>query len=205
MMKAKVVIRGTRPLLWHRFGPDAIPLERIERTGVAGNDPDEWRKSVCADKKGQLYIRGDYVFSCLAGKDGGARYTRNKRASLLSPTRATLQVSEDRIFFGRSMPGANGSYDVATAPVPDRDPDLPVYMDVRSVINPATKGRNVRYRIAMSPGWECTFHIQWDKTLVSRDQMKAILIDAGRMCGIGSARAIGMGRFEVSEFTVSDS
>jgi hypothetical protein len=205
LLEAAVKIKGVRPLFLHQFGEDSIPLVKRETDGVAGNVPSEWRRSVSADNKGQLYIRGDYVFSCLAGKDGGAKYTRNKRATLLAPTRATLEVSEDRIYFGRSMPGANGSYDVATAPVPDRDPDLPVYMDVRSVINPGTGARNVRYRIAMSPGWECSFHIQWDKTLISRDQMKAILIDAGRMCGIGSARAIGMGRFEVSEFTVSDS
>ena len=205
LLEATVKIKGVRPLFLHQFGEDSIPLETRERTGVAGNDPEEWRKSVSVDKKGQLYIRGDYVFSCLAGKDGGAKYTRSKRGTLLAPTRATLQVNEDRIFFGRFMPDANGSYDVTRATVPDRDPDLPVYLDVRSTVNPATKARNVRYRVVLSPGWECAFHIQWDKTLVSRTQMEAILIDAGRMCGIGSARAIGMGRFEVSEFTVSDS
>ena len=35
IMQAKVKIKGVRPLLWHHFGPDALPLERQEKTGVA--------------------------------------------------------------------------------------------------------------------------------------------------------------------------
>lgn len=204
ILEATVTIKGVRPLFLHQFGEDSIPLQKQETDGVAGNVPSEWRKSVSVDKKGEVYIRGNYVFSCLAGKDGAAKYTKSKRGSLLTACRATLQVSEDRIFFGRFMPGANGSYDVTKAPVPDRDADLPVYLDVRSTVNPTTRARNVRYRICLSPGWSCTFHIQWDKTLVSRDQMHAIMHDAGRMCGIGSARAIGMGRFTVESFDVHE-
>jgi len=36
ILQAKVRIKGTRPLFWHKFGPDALPLEKQERTGVAG-------------------------------------------------------------------------------------------------------------------------------------------------------------------------
>jgi hypothetical protein len=36
LVAAKVAIRGTRPLLWHRFGMDAIPLEKKPKQGVAG-------------------------------------------------------------------------------------------------------------------------------------------------------------------------
>lgn len=41
ILNATVSIKGIRPLLWHAFGPDAIPLEKREKTGVAGNDPEE--------------------------------------------------------------------------------------------------------------------------------------------------------------------
>jgi hypothetical protein len=38
------------PLLWNHFGTDALPLEKRAKTGVAGNDPDEWRRKVlCAN------------------------------------------------------------------------------------------------------------------------------------------------------------
>jgi len=41
---AKVSVVGTRPMLFHKFGPEALPLEKQEKVGVAGNDPSEWRK-----------------------------------------------------------------------------------------------------------------------------------------------------------------
>ncbi|RYF33251.1 MAG: hypothetical protein EOO38_30315, partial [Cytophagaceae bacterium] len=41
-----VHVIGTRPLLWHAFTDAAIPLEKQERTGVAGNDTEEWKKTV---------------------------------------------------------------------------------------------------------------------------------------------------------------
>jgi CRISPR/Cas system endoribonuclease Cas6 (RAMP superfamily) len=75
---------------------------------------------------------------------------------------------------------------------------------VRGVRNPSTKARNVRYRVAASKGWTCTFHLLWDKTIVSRAEMETVLIDSGKLVGIGNGRGIGMGRFEVAEFTVID-
>ena len=56
IVMARVSIKGTRPLLWHHFGPDALPLERQEKAGVAGNDPTEWRRTVLVDKEGRLYL-----------------------------------------------------------------------------------------------------------------------------------------------------
>jgi CRISPR/Cas system endoribonuclease Cas6 (RAMP superfamily) len=64
--------------------------------------------------------------------------------------------------------------------------------------------RNVRYRIVASPGWECSFTLEFDKTVVSREQMGAVLLDAGKLVGIGNGRKIGMGRFEVVSVEFSD-
>jgi hypothetical protein len=84
------------------------------------------------------------------------------------------------------------------------DPDAPVYLDVRSVKNPATKARNVRYRVAASSGWEAEFTLMWDKTVVSRGEMESALRDAGRLVGLGDGRSIGAGRFEVVSFEAVD-
>jgi hypothetical protein len=205
IVKATVKVVGVRPLMWHWFSPDAISLEKVERTGVPGNDPLEWRKTVLATKEGQLYIPGNYVFGCFAGRDGAAKYTKERRGSALSACQATLQVREERILVDRFMPGmSNGSLDLATLPVPSTDPGEPVYLDIRSVVNPPTKGRNVRYRIAASPGWHLEFTIHWDSSLLNREKMLAIAHDAGALVGLGSGRKIGMGRFAVEEFTVLD-
>jgi hypothetical protein len=52
IIKARIEIRGTRPLLQNQFGPEALPLEKGERTGVAGNDPEEWRRTCMVTAEG---------------------------------------------------------------------------------------------------------------------------------------------------------
>lgn len=65
IITARVAIQGTRTLLWHRFGIDSIPLEKQEKSGVAGNDPEEWRKTVLMSSDRQLYLLNSYIFRCL--------------------------------------------------------------------------------------------------------------------------------------------
>jgi len=191
IITASVTICGLRPLLFHHFGPDAIPLEKGERTGVAGNDPEEWRKTVLMTSDRQLYIEPTYVFGMLRD---AARHTKKGRGTIQVAMCATVQVTDTRILLDRFVP---------EEPIPT-DPECPVYMDIRSAKNPSTKARNVRYRIATSPGWQATFHLQWDKTIVSRNEMQAVLIDGGQLVGLGDGRSIGFGRFQVEDFEVFD-
>jgi hypothetical protein len=190
ILTAEVTITGMRPLLWHAFGPDSIPLEKQERTGVAGNDPEEWKKTYMATKEGQLFFPPTYLFSTIRE---GAKYTSRKRGTLQSFVSATLQVTDDRVLVDRWIPEPLTS-----------DPDELVYLDIRSVRNPTTKARNVRYRIAAATGWNITFHLLWDKTIISRAEMEAVVIDAGRLVGLADGRTIGFGRFEKTAFTVGD-
>ena len=203
IVTATVSIKGVRPLFWHRFGPDAIPLEKGEKTGVAGNDPEEWRRTVLVDKHGQLYLEPTYAFGTLKE---GARYTKRGRGSIQANLAATLQVVDNRILVDRWMPGFPNGHecDPGKLEVPASDPDSPVYLDIRMVRNPSTKARNVRYRIVAAPGWECSFTILFDKTIVSRPEMQAVLSDAGKLVGIGNGRGIGMGRFEVLSFVENE-
>ncbi len=138
MLTATVTIVGVRPLLWHRFGPDAIPLIKQEKTGVAGNDPEEWRRTVLAMPDNQLYLDPTAVFGCLRD---AARFTPRKRGTLQPFLSATLQVCSEQVLIDRYLPAELG-----------RDPAQPVYIDVRSVRNPTTRARNVRYRVAASAG-----------------------------------------------------
>ncbi|MES2464888.1 MAG: hypothetical protein V4671_30350 [Armatimonadota bacterium] len=188
IVRATVSIQGVRPLFWHAFGPDAIPLEKQERTGVAGNDPEEWRKTVLVTKDNQLYIEPTYVFGCVRD---AAKYTKKGRGSIQTNVAATLQIVEDRVLIDRYLP--EGVENI-------RDSDEPVYLDVRSVRNPSTKGRNVRYRVAASAGWKTSFTLLFDRTIVSRPEMQAVLTDAGTLVGVGDGRSIGFGRFVVTSF-----
>jgi len=191
---ARIKIEGTKPVLWHRFGPHVLPLEPQERTGIAGNDPEEWRKSYLATKEGQLYFEPSYIFACI--RDGGQK-TKLGRGNAKGPVSSTLEVVDNMILVDRFMP--EGYKDMATADFPVC-PEEPVYLDIRSVRNPSTKARNIRYRVAASPGWKINFQIIWDKTIIPREVMHSIIIDAGKLCGIGDGRNIGFGRFKVIEF-----
>lgn len=204
IVQAKVDIRGVRPLLWHRFGPEALPLQKQELTGVAGNDPEEWRRTVLVSKDGQLYLDPSQVFG---GIRDGSKHTKKGRGSIQPLVTATLQVLDERVLIDRYFPGfPNGhAFNVNEAEAPPSDPSEPVYLDVRGVRNPSTKARNVRYRVAASRGWACEFTLIWDKTIVARAQMEAALYDTGQFVGIGNGRSIGMGRFEVLSFKVIES
>ena len=196
MIRAQVTIRGTRTLLQHRFGPESIPLEKQEKTGVAGNDPTEWKKTCMVAEDGRLYLPGTYIFSCLKN---GAVHTKKGRGSLQSLLVSTLQVEEDVIYLNRKKPADNqlGSHQLLTP----SDPETLTFIYVAPVRNPATKGRNVRYRLATRAGWKCSFTLCWDKTVISREQMKAVLRDSGTLGGLGDGIRIGCGRFEVKEFS----
>lgn len=191
ILTASVVIKGTRPLLWHAFGPDAMPLEKQERTGVAGHDPEEWRRTVLMTKDRQLYLKPTYIFATLRD---GSKNTKKGRGSIQPMLVSTLQIVDSFILIDRHVPAE---------PIPT-DPTEAVYMDIQGVRNPATKGRNVRYRIAAAAGWKAKFGIEFDKTIVDRKQMEAVVIDAGRLCGVGDGRSVGYGRFAVSSFEIAN-
>lgn len=199
MISAKVSIVGIRPLFWHVFGPESLPLEKQERTGVAGNNPEEWKKTVLYTKEGQLYLRPDYIFACIRD---AAKYTKRGRATLQKSVAATLQVIDRKVLIDRYIPGFQDSK------LPDEmptDDELPVYLDIRGVVNPNTRGRNVRYRVACSPDWKTSFTLIWDKTIVSREELNAVLLDAGKLVGLGNGRGLGMGRFKIANFEILES
>jgi hypothetical protein len=188
IVKARVEIEGVRPLLMHKFGVDAIPLEKREKTGVAGNDPEEWKRTYSATKDGQLFVDPSYIFGCL--REAG-KYTKKGKSNIRGLISSCLQVLDDMILFDRWMPEEI-----------DTDPTKPVYIDVRSVVNPSTKGRNIRYRVALSSGWKTSFTIMWDNTIVSRGEMESACHDAGMLVGLADGRSIGFGRFKVTSFEV---
>ena len=186
-MRATTKIRGSRPYLFHNFGRDSIPLGREAKTGKAGNDPDEWRKTVCVTTDGRLFIKSSQIFATLRD---GAKFTRKSRGNVQKDVIAVLTVdTPEEIVLDRRLPERL-----------TEDKREPVYLDIRGVRNPSTGAANVRYRVALSPGWELEFALLWDDTIINESTMHAVLIDAGRMCGLGNGRNIGMGRFEVLAF-----
>ncbi len=108
---------------------------------------------------------------------------------------ATVQVLTEKALVDRFLP-LNEELSTQS--------DALVYLDIRGVKNPSTKGRNVRYRVAASKGWNCFFDVTWDSSIVSVNEHASILNDAGSFVGLGDGRSIGFGRFKVFGFKVED-
>lgn len=186
---AHVHIRGTRPFIFNRFTEEsiALPNEKKELQGVAGKNPEEWKKTFNSTAEGQLYIDGSYIHRCLIN---AAKFTKRGLQAQLA---ATLETVDDYIFFkNRTIPQDLNEI--------SRDSNHEVYIDVRSVKIPRTSGRHIRYRLAVSKGWELNFSIIWEATIVGKELMESVCIDAGLLVGIGDNRVNGFGRFEVLEF-----
>jgi hypothetical protein len=101
------------------------------------------------------YHPGDIGFLYPARR---ARYTKKGRGSIQASVAPTLQVDEEFILLDRWLQRE-----------PTTDKTQQVYIDVAGVRNPATKARNVRYRLAAGAGWKASFTIAWDVTIVSRE------------------------------------
>ncbi len=204
-VKIKATLRGVRQFVQHGFGEDSIPLVKGEQTGVAGNNPEEWRRTCLVTRTGILFVPKKYIFGMLRD---AAKYTKKGKGSIQSAVAATLQIEDGAILLNRKMPGAGEDFDLAKCNPPhDRTEgmmDYEVYIDVQGVRNPSTKARNIRYRVATAPGWECSFTISFDKTIVSREQMRAVINDASKLVGLGDGRSVGYGRFDVVSWEVVD-
>ena len=139
----------------------------------------------------QLYVHSSYIVKSITD---GAKLIKEGRGSIAKKVGSSLIGLEDKILIkNRFVPEEDKLTKL------DQDE---VYIDLRSVVNPMTKGRNLRYRIAAKAGWELTTTLSWHPRLASSDQIKESAINAGLMEGIGDGRKIGFGRFEVKEFKV---
>ncbi|MGD7052938.1 hypothetical protein [Sutcliffiella horikoshii] len=183
---ANVKIKGSKPLLFNNFTIDSIPLHKKVKSGVAGNNPHEWKNTFQMTTNRQLYLDSRYIFGCLRA---GSKYISRGRGSLEPTVSATLQVLSDKLLLNRFVPYEN---------IITTNEDNLVYIDIRPVTRRGVK--NIRYRLAIAEGWEASFRIAWENTLISLEQMKAVCLDAGTFAGLGDARKIGYGRFEVLEF-----
>ena len=207
ILAAKISIKGTRLHIQHRFTPDALPLEKQERTGVAGNDPEEWKRTCILNKNRAMVVLPQMIFGMFcANRDGAARHVKNGRGNAVKAFASTLQVLEDSILLTR-----NGS-PIVLPDEPERILEGAPYSEmpdsafilISAVVNPGTKARNVRYRVSCKPGWECSFALLFDKTIVSRQMLEQGIQAASKLVGLSNSRAIGHGRFRVQSLEFVD-
>lgn len=190
MKKATFTIKGTTPFLYHKFNVEEISNKAKVKTGSAGNNPEEWRTTVWNEGK-KLFLPGYYFFSSICA---GAQYVKQGRGSIAKKLAGCMLILSDKCYLNRELDKEINELEFADVP---KDSSKPVYLDIRGVKNPATKGKNVRYRLGMCPGWQTSVELEFDDTVISKEEMQRALEAAGKFSGIGDARLIGYGRYEI--------
>lgn len=190
MKEVKLKIKGTKPLMIHKFNIEQVSSLTKVKSGSAGNNPEEW-KDTFFEKNNQLYLPGNYWFSCLKA---ASVYTKQGRGTVQKNFVAAVIIDDEITLLDRNVPE---NWQNMTFQEFGVDSSKPVYIDVRGVMNPNSKGRNVRYRVCCSPGWKTELNISFDDTILSLSQIKKICEDAGKLIGMADGRTLGYGRFEV--------
>lgn|SRR5574338_863575 len=189
-MLATVKIVGNKPLFFHKFNVEVLTNMAKPKSGSSGNNPEEWKVSFFHDD-GKLYIPDTYIFATLKN---ASVHTKIGRGSIQKNWISGVTVETPKIYLGREM--FKGWENCEPKDLPTSS-NLPVYIDIRMVANPNTKGRNVRYRVALSPGWEAEFVLQIDHSILSKQQVTKVVEDGGKFLGIADGRTLGYGRYDV--------
>lgn len=185
-MKTVIVeIRGTTPLLIHRFGEEAEQGAKTRKIEVKQRDPREE-----ATKCAYIAPDGTYYFSAFAipnamGSAGSNHKMRGSRKTLRFVVPSSVFMETDTVTI------LNGA-----------GPATHFEVDARPVTIPATKGRVMRYRPRFDE-WGARFTLTIDDSSLGLDSAQQLLSEAGQTIGIGDFRPEKrgpFGRFRVTRF-----
>lgn len=194
MYKVNATVRGTAPLLQHRFGAvalDSIQQGASKRTGA----PDyalEWMGTMYVNQDGHLFqpaahIEGAMVRAASSFKVKGARGKTWK-----DPIRAYAYVTPDEILhLERGKP--------IVAPGPELLEKPRGLLSVSVMRVKVQRAAVARSRLMLNAGWMLNFNIEVHDEQVRPDVLREILEEAGRAVGIGDFRP-RYGRFDVVDF-----
>jgi len=181
-MRYKVQIKSIGPMLHHSSYNIGMDTTRKKKGGNAIlGDTEEWKKTIYFDESFGVYLpsislEASFIEAAKQFKMGRGTYSKYFKSGVF--------INEIMLPFY-----VEGS-EIKTLE------DKRIIIDRRTVKNPATKGRNMRYR-AMFKEWESEF----DVTIAADDYIdKEILQDvmnyAGKFIGVGDYRP-RFGRFTV--------
>jgi hypothetical protein len=177
MKTIEVEIRGTSPLLIHRFSEDSEQAKSTRRIQVSDRDP-----RAEATKAAYIAPDGTYYFSAFSipnsmGNAGASHKMRGSRKTLRFIVPSAVRVTCEAI----TILNGNG---------PAKDFEV----DARPVTIPATKGRIMRYRPRFDQ-WGAKFSLMLDDNSLSIEDAHRLLDEAGQFIGIGDFRPEKRGPF----------
>ncbi len=163
--RVNVRIRGISPLLMHRF-----PLEPVQAIEKRSKEEQAEIAAYRDEETEELYIPGVAIQRALIA---AATYSKGKgRGTLQKPVAACAFVDPDQCGLGTT------TYKI----------------DARAVVVPVTKGRIVRFRPRLD-AWETGFSLDYDPDLLTEQQLRTVVDDAGARVGLLDFRPERKGPF----------
>lgn len=177
-----VTVEGIASLLLHRWNNEAVAAKASAKKGSEAKKSDNVESYVYRNSDEEICIPGSYLKGAIAGPKGAAKFRqdpRSPRKSALDLYNASAIVLTDLASLGSTK------WD---------------FMDRRRVV--VQRSGITRERPAFNSGWRATFEIMVTlPQYISPADLREVLVDAGRLCGLGDFRPT-YGRFGVSHFQV---
>jgi hypothetical protein len=177
MKTVAVEIRGTSPLLVHRYSEDAEQGKATRAVKADGRNPrEEATKHAYIAKDGTYYISAFSIPGCM-GNAGANHKSKGSRKSLRFIVPSAVRMTQETITI------LNGA-----------GPAKSFEVDSRPVTIPATKGRIIRHRPRFDQ-WGMKFNLLINDDLLALDMAQQLLTEAGVQIGIGDFRPERRGPF----------
>jgi hypothetical protein len=179
-MKFDVTIKGTVPMLQHRFSEEKLTQVKAPRGGDKKLNDEERRETakqyLYTDNKGRVVQPSAHIEGAMIKAATDFRLAGAGKKTYKDVVKAGVFVFPEMIVH--------------------KNQDWTV--DSRSVVNQTTHGRSMSYRPRLED-WELSFELEVTDPRADADAIKGILENAGAYKGIGSYRP-RFGRFEVVRF-----
>jgi hypothetical protein len=175
----EITCEGVADLVYHAWDVDAVQAKGEAKKGSKAKKEDDLESYVYRTTEGYLAVKSDWFYAaCIQA----ARSIRDPR----SPRKNGMDLVKAAIF-----------------PLADFFPLLPKrktwdYIDRRRAV--VQHAAITRCRPAVLAGWTTTIRMQLAlPDLLSKQDLHALLIEAGRTCGVAEMRP-RFGRFQVTQF-----
>ena len=173
----KVTIEGSAPLLFHRWNVEAVAEKASAAKGSKSKKTDNLESYVYRDAQGELGLPGEYLRQAIIH---AAKYKQDPR----SPRKSAMDLFKAGVVMHTEL---------ASLGVTDWD-----YIDQRRV--QVQRNGITRNRPAMQKGWRASCEVEIIlPEYISPTLLHQVLIDAGRLIGVGDFRPT-YGRFLVTKF-----
>lgn len=182
MYKAK--IKSICPMLHHgaqSVGMESTTVKKKKGGNALVGDPNEWKKTIYYNEENGVYLPAINVEASMII---ASKQFKLGRGTVSKYFKSGVFITEDYLPFyvkGKTITDLNE-----------------IEIDKRTVKNPSTRGRNMRYR-AIFREWESEFKIMVTaEDYIDRELLKEVISYAGMFVAVGDYRP-RFGRFQLVE------